>query len=650
MKLHWYKGVFIFLLLMMWMKSSEVVAITETKEYTIIYYENEISLDCVVDENGILLIPLHKMLDFLGCEYTECGRCGKDEVWNEKINDPKGWAYVNWNKNILTYSGDQTVVVLDAENIKIDGTTYTSQMVYSYLGYGMSLDEDSKRMEVTDITWNEVAEVLGGNPGTNSNTFEETMTDEYSPVISQDNTQLSTPFVYVYDPYCSSCKGITSLIDEIEQSYDNEMLRLDASTKLNINEIKEYEETSKVPEALQDVYPALYFGDQYLINKEITVENIQKLVNGERIVHNIVDGAQSSDVQIQETSMNYIKSLIYFYTSTCGACLEVSSYLNEIKVKYPEVIVTEHNLYEAENIKLLKTYGKGYGVKEEQIGEIPAVFISDQYLIGEDEINEQLVGIIEEYNVTKPTVELQTDEILMEDDILHGFAVFGAGLLNGINPCSLSMFLFLASLMMLDRKKILKIGISFCIGKFAMFFLLGTLFYQIISYISMELMNFITKSILFLLIVILAVLNINDYRMARAEKYNKMVLQLPSWLKGFNHKIMKKTAKYIDSKYLIFIMFLLGMLLAFGEFMCTGQIYLASIVLLIQESQMEWMAILYLWIYCIAFILPLLIMTLLVYFGRKVFHLSDIVLRRLPLIKLISSLLFILFGIYLLLQ
>jgi cytochrome b561 len=55
---------------------------------------------------------------------------------------------------------------------------------------------------------------------------------------------------------------------------------------------------------------------------------------------------------------------------------------------------------------------------------------------------------------------------------------------------------------------------------------------------------------------------------------------------------------------------------------------------------------LYLLLYSFAFIIPLLIVIALIYFGKKVFGLSESLLEKLPIIKGISALLFIIFGVY----
>lgn len=337
--------------------------------------------------------------------------------------------------------------------------------------------------------------------------------------------------------------------------------------------------------------------------------------------------------------------VVYFYSTTCSACSKTFDYINRLMEDNPEMKLLKYNLYNSNNIELLKKYGKLYKVSVKKRGEIPAVFIGDQALIGEEQIVHDLDSIIANRDLNNSTLLLDGDSLRIKSSIKSGFAVFGAGLMNGFNPCSLSMFLFLLSLMMLEKNKILKIGLSFCFGKGIMFLLLGTIFYKVISLLDIGMVSFITKNLLIVLVVIFAVLNISDFFLAKKESYDKMVLQLPSKLKGMNHQIMRKTTTYINSKYLIVIMIALGMLLATGEFMCSGQIYLTSIIALIQGEN-DQLAIGYLFLYSVAFILPLIGLTLAIYYGKKVVVFSNLLIEKLPLIKVVNAMLFIIFGIY----
>lgn len=603
----------------------------DSQKFQVSYQHSSKTIECFTNEDGILLLPLYDMLDLINYQYIECGRCGKDEIFHENDNNEKGHLFVNWYKNVITYSIDPSVEVLDAETEKVDGITYTSSQLYTYMGYTVDIDTYGQEIELQDAT--------------TLSTDNSSSTD----IASTNTTMNIETIVYAYDPNCTSCKDITSLLNNLADAKNIELYMINASDKSNDEEINNYELSSQVPDVIQGIFPIVFIGDQYLFHTEITEDNINKLLQGETINHTI---EYQNDINSQTGTDFFVNSdaqditLIYFYSTTCASCKTAVDYMNQLKTKNPDLNIVGYNLYIPENITLLKAYGKKYGLKSDQLGEIPAAFIADQALIGDEAILTQLELLIHEYDGTKPTTVLNPNILMVENDIVNGLAVFGSGLLNGLNPCSLSMFLFLLSLMMLDEKKILKIGLSFSLGKFIMFLLLGTIFYKVLSNINADLLNFITKDLLIIFIIAFAVLNLNDYVMAKKEKYNRMILQLPSHLKHFNHNIMRRLAKYSTSKYFIVIMVLLGMLLAFGEFMCTGQIYLTSIIVLIQGSRIEWIAVLYLIIYSFAFIIPLLIMTLLVYYGKKVFNLSETLLVKLPIIKVVSSVLFLLFGLY----
>lgn len=511
-------------------------SISDSMEYRITYHKTETTINCIWNDDGILLLPLLEVTKLIDYNYTECGRCGNDEIYSQSTVDKKGYIIVNWYKDVITYSNDPMVVSLDAVNERIDGITYTSPMLYQYLGLEVIINEEEKSITITD------------------------------------------------------------------------------GAKIDRNESE------------SNVVDDLGGAEEGIKNKE----------------------AKELNLKPEDTTVSTGAGgvLIYFYSTTCSSCKSAVDYINTMKDRYPDLTVQGYNIYIPENITLLKAYGNEYSLSKDEIGDIPAAFLSETSMIGNDEILIGLEETITGYDTSKPTHILDTDSIILEKNILNGLAVFGAGMLNGINPCSLSMFLFLLSLIMADLKKIIKVGVSFCLGKFMMFFLLGSIFYKFISKMDTAFLDFITKELLLIIIIAFAVLNIYDFIMAKREKYQKMILQLPSWLKGFNQRIMKKSTKYSESPFVLLLIVLIGMILAMGEFLCTGQIYLTSIIVLIQDSSLEWLSVFYLILYSLAFVLPLIILTMLVYYGKKVFGLSEKLLNKLPLIKIISSILYIIFGIY----
>ena len=79
------------------------------------------------------------------------------------------------------------------------------------------------------------------------------------------------------------------------------------------------------------------------------------------------------------------------------------------------------------------------------------------------------------------------------------------GLVNGFNPCSLSMLFFLLSLMSIG-KPVLKLGITYIIGKVTTYFALGTIFYSVMGVLEQGWFRSLTASVNITIIVILFIL------------------------------------------------------------------------------------------------------------------------------------------------
>jgi len=342
---------------------------------------------------------------------------------------------------------------------------------------------------------------------------------------------------------------------------------------------------------------------------------------------------------------------VYFYSSTCNTCEKIEEYLGEIEQKYPNLNIKKYDILEGVvNHDLLIEYGKTYSLPEEQRGFTPSMFISDQVLLGE-EIRTSLEEKIAAYP------DGPTTTILRDAEGGTGYegksiwvqiaAALGAGLINGLSPCSLSFFLFLLSLLLTSKETMLKCGIRFLEGKAIMFFLLGTLLYSVMSKLNTTSFDKWLDVIMIVFAVIFAVLNIIDFFKARNEKYGEMNLQLPKKVKKLNHTILKWGNKFTTEKYGPFVMFVIGMIVATGEFLCTGQIYLSSVVIMVQKGSQGMLPVGLLAVYSVAFILPLLILMLIIYFGKKVFGMSEAVLEKIPWIKMISAILFIAMAVYL---
>ena len=227
-----------------------------------------------------------------------------------------------------------------------------------------------------------------------------------------------------------------------------------------------------------------------------------------------------------------------------------------------------------------------------------------------------------------------------------GYSFLGAlltGFVNGLNPCSISMLLMLLSLLAAKDKWIIPIGITFLLGKFTGFLLLGTVLYNSLNSLHLTGFRFAINIALVAFASIMIILNINDVLAAVRNDYGKIKLQLPKKLRGLNHEIIKRTAALDSAFALAAGAAVLGIVVSASEFLCTGQIYVAMIISTINAGTgVSGAAFGLLALYSVAFVAPPAILILLIGRGRRIFTVSEFFRSNLMWIKLINIAVFVL--------
>jgi hypothetical protein len=84
-----------------------------------------------------------------------------------------------------------------------------------------------------------------------------------------------------------------------------------------------------------------------------------------------------------------------------------------------------------------------------------------------------------------------------------------------------------------------------------------------------------------------------------------------------------------------------GFFISFSEFVCTGQIYLPTLMFVSEVPSLRIKAILYLFLYNIAFIIPLVVVFLSVYRGISSSALNRFWKGKVEIVKLVSALFFV---------
>ena len=105
-----------------------------------------------------------------------------------------------------------------------------------------------------------------------------------------------------------------------------------------------------------------------------------------------------------------------------------------------------------------------------------------------------------------------------------------------------------------------------------------------------------------------------DYLRARRSGKADSTLGLSS---GVTRRIHKAIREHTNTGYLVLGAVVLGVMITVLELGCTGQVYLPTITFVARSGGDRTRAVLYLVLYCLMFVLPLMVVFLISYFGTS---------------------------------
>jgi len=132
-------------------------------------------------------------------------------------------------------------------------------------------------------------------------------------------------------------------------------------------------------------------------------------------------------------------------------------------------------------------------------------------------------------------------------------------------------------------------------------------------------------------------LSLHDYYLLRQRGEEEMKLRLPLFLRKHIHHHIREGLK---TKYVVLVAFISGFFISAEELICTGQVYLPTILYIFTLSKYRLKAVGFLLIYNIFFILPLIVIFIFAYYGHESERIARIFGRRLGLVKILTALLF----------
>lgn len=227
--------------------------------------------------------------------------------------------------------------------------------------------------------------------------------------------------------------------------------------------------------------------------------------------------------------------------------------------------------------------------------------------------------------------------------------IAGAGLADGVNPCAFAVIVFFISFLSVykyTRREMFAVGISYCAAVFLSYVLLGLGAFKFLYAVQgFYFVMWGVKAATVLLCGVFLVFSVYDFiHYRRTKDASGLVLQLPAKYKTFIHKVMHAFLQ--DRQKSVWRLgaaaAAVGFIVSIVEAVCTGQVYLPTIVIVLKEADGHfWRAAGYLLFYNLMFIVPLAGVFLLALAGYESKTFGGWLKKHLGLTKLLMCLVFL---------
>jgi len=333
--------------------------------------------------------------------------------------------------------------------------------------------------------------------------------------------------------------------------------------------------------------------------------------------------------------------IYFFYQEGCPECAKVMSYIEALQTNYLNVNISKFEIRDPDKAELLTKLFDAYHVPDGK-RTVPIVFISNKYFVGEEEISsflEDEIKSLEQSGCDCPSIK--EDGSPLNPSRLSFWVITGAALADSINPCAIAILLFLLGSLTLVKqaKKVYRTGLVFIITVFITYFLVGLGLY---TFLHLSGYSHLFYQFIGILAIAIGILNIKDFLWPGGGGF---AIEVPQRWRPYVEKLVGKIASPVGA-------FLTGFVVALFELPCTGGPYIYILGLLAQTTTRP-LAVFMLLYYNLIFVLPLIIITILFYFGysrgvKRVFGPQRKDVKR--LLHLLSGILMLILGVVVILR
>lgn len=217
--------------------------------------------------------------------------------------------------------------------------------------------------------------------------------------------------------------------------------------------------------------------------------------------------------------------------------------------------------------------------------------------------------------------------------------ITAAALVDSINPCAIAVLLILLTslLVVKDRRRTLKVGIAFIAALFIAYYAVG---FGILQAVQLSGLASIIHKLIGLLAIVIGLVNLRDFVWYRPDQCWLCVPDNSKSLRGRIQKMLGNVISPVSA-------FVLGLLVTLVELPCTGGPYFFVLGLLSQSVSLVKVALILVY-YNLIFVLPLVLVLLLAYFGyttvEKTVKWKD---RNSRIISLLAGVIMVSLGVWL---
>jgi len=354
---------------------------------------------------------------------------------------------------------------------------------------------------------------------------------------------------------------------------------------------------------------------------------------------------------------SFAQEYIFFYGNGCTHCAKVEKFFEENSIEKKYDLEMKEIYFNRDNLKDFQSYIEKLEIDPSKAW-VPFLVIDDEdecsYVAGDTKIisffQEKLDAEDEDFKCNEENCpDLNCGEINSGDvqwtvvDPQNHWSFFGvmipAALADSINPCAFAVILLLLSSILIETKDKKKALFAWFLFALAVFICYLAMWLGLFSALATATNTIIIKCIVWILWIVVWLANMKDF-FWYGEWFR---MEVPLAWRPAMHKIIKKATSPIGA-------FIVGFVVSLFLLPCTSGPYITILWYLASESsEVSTRWLIYLIVYNLIFILPMVLITLLVWLWVKsAEELAAFRHKNIKLIHLIVGLLMLGLWIYVL--